>query len=69
MRYQSPLIVVSDVERSKAFYKRYLGLDVAADFGANVTLTRGAFSDRPRYGVKRKTAIHSGRRFGKGTGK
>jgi len=39
MRYQSSLIVVSDMERSKAFYKKYLGLDVMTDFGANVTLT------------------------------
>ena len=41
MKYQLPLIVVSDIERSKAFYKKHLGLDVEADFGANVTLTGG----------------------------
>ncbi|GHV17941.1 glyoxalase [Clostridia bacterium] len=41
MKYQSTLIVVSDIERSKAFYKKYLGLDVAVDFGANVTLSGG----------------------------
>jgi len=29
------------LEHSKAFYKKYLGLDVVADFGANVTLTGG----------------------------
>ena len=41
MKYQLPLIVVSDLERSKAFYKKHLGLDVEVDFGANVTLTGG----------------------------
>jgi len=41
VEYRSPLIVVSDMERSKAFYQKYLGLDVKADFGANVTLTGG----------------------------
>ena len=41
MKYQSPLIAVTDIERSKAFYKKYLGLDVEVDFGANVTLTGG----------------------------
>jgi catechol 2,3-dioxygenase-like lactoylglutathione lyase family enzyme len=29
------------MERSKAFYKKYLGLEVEVDFGANVTLTGG----------------------------
>lgn len=37
----APLIAVSDIERSKAFYKKYLGLDVVTDFGANATLTGG----------------------------
>ena len=41
MVYKSPLIVVSDLERSKAFYRKYLNLDVEVDFGANVTLTGG----------------------------
>lgn len=41
MRFVSPLIAVTDMERSKAFYKKYLGLDVEQDFGANVTLTGG----------------------------
>ncbi|HWP80037.1 MAG TPA: VOC family protein [Candidatus Acidoferrum sp.] len=41
MRYESPLIAVTDMERSKAFYKKYLDLDVTIDFGANVTLTGG----------------------------
>lgn len=33
------LLVVKDMERSKAFYKSVLGLDVSMDFGANVTLS------------------------------
>ena len=41
MKYKSPLIAVTGIERSKAFYKKYLGLDAEADFGANVTLTGG----------------------------
>lgn len=39
MRYTSTLIAVSDIEKSKKFYHDVLGLDVIADFGANVTLT------------------------------
>jgi len=41
MKFLAPLIAVSDIERSKAFYKKYLNLDVEVDFGANVTLTGG----------------------------
>ena len=41
MKFISPLIVVTDMERSKAFYKKYFGLEVEVDFGANVTLTGG----------------------------
>jgi catechol 2,3-dioxygenase-like lactoylglutathione lyase family enzyme/transcriptional regulator with XRE-family HTH domain len=41
MKFQLPLVVVSDMERSKVFYKKYLGLEVEVDFGANVTLTGG----------------------------
>ena len=41
MRYRNPLLVVRDLERSKAFYRKVLGLRVVADFGANVTLTGG----------------------------
>lgn len=33
------LLVVKDMERSKAFYKAVLGLDVSMDFGANITLS------------------------------
>jgi len=41
MKFISSLIAVTDMERSKAFYKDYLGLEVEVDFGANVTLTGG----------------------------
>ncbi|RXI40130.1 glyoxalase [Clostridium tetani] len=41
MRYTSTLIAVADIEKSKKFYHEILGLDVIADFGANVTLTGG----------------------------
>ena len=39
MKFVSPLIVVSDMEISKLFYSKVLGLDVELDFGENVTLT------------------------------
>ena len=35
------MLVVTDLERSKAFYRETLGLEVEVDFGANVTLTGG----------------------------
>ena len=41
MKFKSPLIAVTDMERSKRFYKDVLGLRVIMDFGANVTLTGG----------------------------
>ena len=41
MKFQNPLLVVTDMEVSKKFYKEVLGLEVILDFGANVTLTGG----------------------------
>ena len=41
MKFKNPLIVVTDLERSRKFYKEVLGLRVVADFGANITLTGG----------------------------
>ena len=41
MKFKNPLLVVTDMERSKAFYREVLGLRVIMDFGANVTLTGG----------------------------
>ena len=41
MKYTSTLIAVSDMEKSRKFYHDVLGLEVVADFGANVTLEGG----------------------------
>ena len=41
MKFQNPLLVVTDMERSVEFYKTVLGLHKIMDFGANVTLTGG----------------------------
>jgi len=41
MKYTSTLLAVRDMEKSKQFYHDVLGLDIVADFGANVTLTGG----------------------------
>lgn len=41
MKFLNPLIVVSNMEKSKRFYYEVLGLEVVVDFGANVTLTGG----------------------------
>ena len=41
MKFSNPLIVVTDLDRSKAFYQEVLGLSVVLDFGANVTLEGG----------------------------
>lgn len=41
MQFKNPLLIVSDLETSKKFYKDVLGLEVILDFGANVTLTGG----------------------------
>ncbi len=41
MIFGSPMLVVTDMDKSVAFYKSVLGLDVILDFGANKTLTGG----------------------------
>ena len=41
MRLKNILLVVSDIEKSKAFYKELFGLQVITDFGENVMLTEG----------------------------
>lgn len=41
MKYTSTLIAVSDMEKSRQFYHDVLGMNVVADFGANVTLNGG----------------------------
>jgi len=39
MKFGLPLIAVSDMERSKRFYRDVFGLEVTGDFGANVILS------------------------------
>lgn len=41
MRLKNILIVVKDIEKSKAFYRDLFGLTVVTDFGGNVILTEG----------------------------
>lgn len=41
MELKNPMLVVTDMERSLAFYGEVLGLRVTMDFGANKTLTGG----------------------------
>lgn len=41
MKFTGTLIAVKDIELSKRFYNDVLGLNVVADFGANVTLEGG----------------------------
>jgi len=41
MKFLNPMIVVSNMEKSKQFYYEVLGLEVIVNFGANVTLTGG----------------------------
>lgn len=41
MRLKNILIVVKDIELSKAFYRDLFGLNVITDFGGNVILTEG----------------------------
>lgn len=41
MRLKNILFVVSDIEKSKAFYHELFGLDILSDFGGNVIMTEG----------------------------
>ncbi|AHF06005.1 VOC family protein [Desulfitobacterium metallireducens] len=41
MKYTCTLIAVRNIEKAMQFYHDVLGLEVVADFGANVTLTGG----------------------------
>lgn len=41
MKFSNPLIVVSDMEKSKLFYSKVLNLDIILDSGDNVTLSGG----------------------------
>lgn len=41
MKYMGPMIVVKDINQTKAFYTKVLGLRVISDFGENITFTGG----------------------------
>lgn len=41
MNYRCTLLAVKNIEQAKTFYQDVLGLEVVADYGANVTLTGG----------------------------
>lgn len=41
MKFKSPMLVVTDMDKSVEFYKSVLGLHVITDYGANKTLTGG----------------------------
>ena len=41
MKFESPMLVVADINKSVQFYKDLFGLDVVLDLGANKTLTGG----------------------------
>ena len=41
MKFVSPMLVVSDIDKSVEFYRNIFRLDVITDFGANKTLTGG----------------------------
>ena len=41
MELKNPMLVVTDIDKTIAFYKNVLGLQVAMDFGANKVLTGG----------------------------
>lgn len=41
MNFESPMLVVADINKSVQFNKDLFGLDVVLDFGANKTLTGG----------------------------
>jgi catechol 2,3-dioxygenase-like lactoylglutathione lyase family enzyme len=43
MKFSGVLLAVTDLERSKAFYRKYLHQDVIMDYGAHVVLTGGLY--------------------------
>ena len=49
MKLKNPMLVVTNMDRSVAFYQAVLGLHVVLDFGANKTLTGGLAFRRWRH--------------------
>lgn len=41
MKFKGPLLVVTDIDKTVAFYKKVFGFRVVMDFGENKTLTGG----------------------------
>ncbi len=41
MKFENPMLVVTDIDKTVAFYEKVLGLQVIMDFGANKTLAGG----------------------------
>jgi lactoylglutathione lyase len=41
MKYEGPMLVVKNIEKSKEFYTKILQIEVISDLGANVTFTGG----------------------------
>ena len=41
MKFKNSMLVVTDMEKSEAFYKQVMGLHKIMDFGTNITLTGG----------------------------
>lgn len=41
MKFKNPMLVVSDIEKSRKFYKEVLGLNTVLDLGTNITLSGG----------------------------
>lgn len=41
MKFENPMLIVTDMARTVEFYQKVLGLQVIMDFGANKTLTGG----------------------------
>lgn len=57
MKFKTPLLVVTDMEQSKKFYKDVLGLRGIMDFGANVTLTGGVCLQTKEKGKRKWSSI------------
>ena len=61
MRLKNILIVVKDIEVSKAFYQELFGLHVVKDFGRNVILTEGlVLQERDLWETFTKTQVTTG---------
>ena len=61
MKFKNVLIVVSDMERSRNFYKELFGLRIITDFGENVILSEGLVLQEKKLWEKYiKKEVHMG---------